>query len=111
MSPDSQRPRIPSRVALEKAAECLRTIGHPTRLKMLMLLDADAYNVGQVARSCGISSHLASEHLRLMERCGLLARHRVGKETFYRLAEPALHDIMSCVVNRFGSGGTRRRKS
>lgn len=77
---------------------------------MLFLLDAGEYNVGQLAELCGISSHLASEHLRLMERCGLLHRNRVGKETFYGIAEPGLRDLMSCIVSRYGDSGKRRRK-
>jgi hypothetical protein len=72
---------------------------------MLLLLDRGEhgeYNVGQLAASCGVSSHLASEHLRLMERCGLLGRSRIGKETFYHITEPGLHAILGCIVSRFG---------
>jgi DNA-binding transcriptional ArsR family regulator len=103
--------QLPTRGALEKAADCLRTVGHPARLKMLLLMDADEYNVGQLAASCGISSHVASEHLRLMERCGLLRRNRVGREAFYRIAEPGLRGILSCIIHRYGQSEKRRKKS
>jgi ArsR family transcriptional regulator, zinc-responsive transcriptional repressor len=102
--------QLPTRSALEKAADCLRTLGHPARLEMCLLIDAGQYNVGQIAEACGIPSHVASEHLRLMERCGLLHRNRVGRETFYRIAEPSLRDILSCIGRRFGPSAKRRKK-
>ena len=56
--------------------------------------------------SCGIASHLASEHLRLTERSGLLDRNRVGRQTFYHIAEPGFRVIFSFIVSRYG----KRRK-
>ena len=57
---------------LNDAAECLRTLAHPHRLRMVQLLLQGRYKVGELAEACGIPSHMASEHLRLMQRCGLL---------------------------------------
>ena len=103
--------QLPPRSALEKAADCLRTLGHPARLEMCLLIDAGEYNVGQLADSCRIPSHVASEHLRLMERCGLPYRNGVGRETFYRIVEPGLRGILGCIVNRYGQSEKRRKKS
>ena len=74
------------------------------------MLDAGEYNVGQLAELCGISSHLASEHLRLIKRFELLDRNRVEKETFCRIAEPGLGDMLSYIVSRYGQIGKRRKK-
>jgi DNA-binding transcriptional ArsR family regulator len=62
------------------------------------------YTVGELADACGIQSHMASEHLRLMKHCGLLASERDGRKTYYRVAEPHLASIMECVEARFGAG-------
>ena len=53
--------------ALERAAECLKTLAHPHRLRMVQMLLRDRYTVGELAEACGIPSHMASEHLRLMQ--------------------------------------------
>lgn len=45
---------------------------------------------------------MASEHLRLMQRCGLLCSRKEGRKTFYQVAEPHLADIMACIEARFG---------
>lgn len=92
-------------IALEllgEAAECLRTLAHPHRLRMVQMLLEDRFNVGELAQACEIPSHMASEHLRLMQRCGLLRSHKEGRRTFYEVAEPQLAGIMECIKTRFG---------
>jgi ArsR family transcriptional regulator, zinc-responsive transcriptional repressor len=91
--------------ALEQAAECLRTLAHPHRLRMVQMMLQGRYTVGELAEACGIQSHMASEHLRLMKHCGLLTGERDGRKTYYRVTEPHLASIMHCVETRFGSEG------
>jgi DNA-binding transcriptional ArsR family regulator len=45
---------------------------------------------------------MASEHLRLMQRCGFLTSEKDGRQVFYRVAEPHLKQIMGCIEQRFG---------
>ena len=89
--------------ALADAAECLRTIAHPHRLRMVQMMLHGKYTVGELAEACEIRSHMASEHLRLMKHCGLLASERDGRRTYYQVAEPHLASIMSCIEQRFGT--------
>ncbi len=88
--------------ALAEAAECLKTLAHPHRLRIVQMLLRGRYAVGELAQACGIPSHMASEHLRLMQRCGLLRSEREGRKAFYEVAEPHLANIMECVEARFG---------
>jgi DNA-binding transcriptional ArsR family regulator len=90
--------------ALEQAAECLKTVAHPHRLRMIQMLLRGRYTVGELADECEIPSHMASEHLRLMQRCGLLTAEKDGRKAYYRIAEPHLANIMACVEARFGEG-------
>jgi DNA-binding transcriptional ArsR family regulator len=87
---------------LSQAAECLKTLAHPVRLRMVQMLLEDRYTVGELAKACEIQSHMASEHLRLMQHCGLLNRERQGREMYYAIAEPHLKNIMECIEARFG---------
>jgi DNA-binding transcriptional ArsR family regulator len=88
--------------ALDQAAECLRTIAHPHRLRMLQMLLRGRYTVGELAEACEIPSHMASEHLRLMKHCGLLRGEREGRRTYYQVTEPHLEGILQCIEHRFG---------
>lgn len=87
--------------ALGQAAECLRTLAHPVRIRMVQLLISGRYTVGEIAEDCGIAENLASEHLRLMQRCGFFTSEREGRRVYYQVAEPHLHDIMNCIEGRF----------
>ena len=91
--------------ALGQAAECLKTLAHPHRLRMVQMLLQGDYTVGELAEACDLPSAMASDHLRLMQRCGFLNCEKEGRFAFYSIAEPHLADIMSCVEGRFGGRG------
>jgi DNA-binding transcriptional ArsR family regulator len=98
-------PELTAIEALNEAAECLKTLAHAHRLRMVQMLLRDRYTVGELAEACGIPSHMASEHLRLMQHCGFMTSEKQGRKVYYKIAEPHLANIMSCIENRFGSGG------
>lgn len=87
--------------ALGHAAECLKTLAHPHRLRMVQMLLRGRYTVGELADACQIQSHMASEHLRLMQRCGFLSSEKEGRKAFYQIIEPHLASIMACVEAKF----------
>jgi DNA-binding transcriptional ArsR family regulator len=87
--------------AFAMAAECLRTLAHPVRLRFVQLLLHGRYTVGELAEDSGVPDNVASEHLRLMQRCGFLASERDGRRVYYTVAEPHLEEIMKCVEGRF----------
>ncbi len=96
------KPNLTPLKSLEQAAECLRTLAHPHRLRIVQMLLQGQYTVGELAEACGIPSHIASEHLRLMQRCGLMTNAKDGRKAYYQIAEPHLANIMACVKARFG---------
>ncbi len=87
--------------ALEQAAECLRVLAHPHRLRMVQMLLRGRYAVGELAEACEIPSAMASEHLRLMQRCQFLSSVREGRFIYYEIAESHLASIMKCIEDRF----------
>lgn len=94
--------RLTELEALGQAAECLRTLAHPHRLRMVQMLLQGQYTVGDLAQACEIPSAMASEHLRLMQRCGFLSNSKDGRKVYYRVAEPHLQNILTCIESRFG---------
>jgi DNA-binding transcriptional ArsR family regulator len=93
---------------LASAAECLRTMAHPIRLRILQLIARGSYTVGELAQSCQIPSHRASEHLGLMRDRGLLRSERRGQQIYYRLAEKSLRSILRCIENRYGEKNDKK---
>jgi DNA-binding transcriptional ArsR family regulator len=94
--------KLTSLDALGHAAECLRTLAHPHRLRIVQMLLQGRFTVGELAEACELPSHMASEHLRLMQRSGYLAQEKEGRFVYYTIAEPHLANIMGCVEARFG---------
>ena len=87
---------------MAQAAECLKTLAHPHRLRMVQMLLGGEYTVGELAKACEIPSHMASEHLGRMKDRGLLAVERRGRKVYYSVAEEGLSGIMNCIEKRFG---------
>lgn len=87
--------------ALGRAAECLKVLAHPVRIRMVQLLLHGRYTVGELAEDCAIPENLASEHLRLMQRCGFFTSQREGRRVYYQVAEPHLERIIDCIETRF----------
>lgn len=100
-------PRLTDLEALGEAAECLRVLAHPHRLRMIQMLLSGDYTVGELAESCELPTAMASEHLRLMQRCGFLNSEKDGRKVYYRVAEPHLKNIMRCIEDRFDTAGVR----
>ena len=86
---------------LTQAAECLKTLAHPHRLRIVEMLLKSRYTVGELAEKCGIPSNIASGHLRLMQRCGFLAAERDGRNVYYKITEPCLGKFLACIRERF----------
>ncbi len=67
----------------------LRALGHPTRLRMLSLMWSGPLSAAALAAELGISHGLASQHLRTLDRAGLVElvavrAKRGGRERLYR---------------------------
>jgi DNA-binding transcriptional ArsR family regulator len=93
-------------IALDRlalAAECLKTLAHPHRLRIVEMLLRGRYTVGELADGCDIPSNIASGHLRLMQRCGFLAPERDGRNVYYAITDPCLGKFLGCIRERFAA--------
>ena len=63
----SKGPDLVPMEAMEAAAECLKVMAHPVRLRMVDILMQGEFPVHEIAELCGVGPHQACEHLRLMQ--------------------------------------------
>lgn len=89
-------PKFGSSVAAE-AAEILKAIAHPLRLRILALLTAAPHNVTELARELDAAQAIVSQQLRILRSHRLVGVTRRGGFATYWLAEPAIRRLLWCV--------------
>jgi ArsR family transcriptional regulator len=65
-----------------------RTLGHPTRLRIVYLLGQGESTPGELAAAIGVSPANLSQHLAALRATGLAEVMREGVRLRYRLASP-----------------------
>ena len=82
---------------LQDAAECLKVLGHPIRLRVVEILMQGEFAVHEIADLCQLPPHQTCEHLRLLRGHGLLESQRRGRSVYYRVANPRLPALLECI--------------
>ena len=94
----------PSRVELE--AKLFSGLADPKRLALLRLLVGGPQTAGELARAAQLSPSSASNHLRCLLECGLVAVESDGPFNRYRLADVGVGGLLlgaEQLVGRIGS--------
>jgi DNA-binding transcriptional ArsR family regulator len=92
---------------LEQSARRFNLLSDPTRLRILLLLDqAGEMNLTELRGAVGLSQPATSHHLMLLRRGRLIEDRRSGHFVYYRLACPAVRDLLrsACQLVEQGEG-------
>ena len=80
-------------------AEIAALVGDPARATMLAaLVDGGALTASELARSARITPQTASTHLAKLTEAGVLSVARTGRHRYFRLASPAVEDMIDGIV-------------
>ncbi|MCF8033763.1 MAG: metalloregulator ArsR/SmtB family transcription factor [Desulfarculaceae bacterium] len=82
---------------LSEAAEMLKVMGHPLRIRIAHCLEPGELNVGDISQAIGATQSATSQHLKAMRMRGLLDARRDGACMYYRIARPEVYKIIQCV--------------
>ncbi len=82
---------------LRKAADCLKIMAHPIRLRIVELLSGEKLAVGKIAEICKIPPNQASEHMRMLQNHGLLDSKRDGRTVYYMIKSKQLKGLLNCI--------------
>jgi DNA-binding transcriptional ArsR family regulator len=83
-----------------RAAEMLRTLAHPDRLRIVDALHtAGELPVCEITDYLGIAQSATSQHLNHMRRVGLLKTERRGKEVWYSVADNRPIALLNCICH------------
>ncbi|MFM8333267.1 MAG: ArsR/SmtB family transcription factor [Candidatus Methylumidiphilus sp.] len=70
---------------IERAAQCLKAMAHPLRLKILCTLGVDKVSVQDIVARVGTTQSNISQHLGVLRDRGILASHKDANRVYYRI--------------------------
>jgi ArsR family transcriptional regulator len=82
---------------IERAAEVLKTVAHPLRLRIVELLESGEKSVNELKDLLGVTQPLTSQHLSQMRMRGVLGSRREGTLVFYSIANPDVVKVIHCI--------------
>ncbi|MFH1864873.1 MAG: metalloregulator ArsR/SmtB family transcription factor [Candidatus Eisenbacteria bacterium] len=85
--------------AFEKAADLLRALSHPVRLRMIGLLGGGELCVKSLEEILGISQSSVSQHLTRLRYSGLIESERRGHLVCYRLVKGGAARILEAAMD------------
>jgi DNA-binding transcriptional ArsR family regulator len=80
-----------------RAAEIVRALAHPDRLRVAAALCAGEVGAGELAARLGLTRSQVTRHLAPLLAARLVAASPGAGEPRFRVAEPALHGLVACM--------------
>jgi ArsR family transcriptional regulator, cadmium/lead-responsive transcriptional repressor len=83
------------RAGLGPAAALFRSLGDPARLMIVRRLAGGPARVTDLTAALGLAQSTVSKHLACLRDCGLVTSQPVGRASVFRLAQPALAEMLT----------------
>jgi ArsR family transcriptional regulator, cadmium/lead-responsive transcriptional repressor len=95
-----------ARAGLAPAAALFHSLADPARLAIVQHLAAHGQaRVVDLTAALGLAQSTVSKHLACLRECGLVAVRPVGRASVYRLAQPALADLLAAAETVLAATG------
>ncbi|MFN3661287.1 ArsR/SmtB family transcription factor [Yoonia sp.] len=91
----------PMDAAAQEAAELLKALSNPGRLRILCALVPGDMSVGQLEKALGASQSYVSGQLLRLRSEGLVAAIRDGRNIRYHLADPRVRPLLERIYDIF----------
>ncbi len=95
--PTRQLVRSVEAETLQRAAEIIKMLGHPDRLKIVEVLEQGETSVSEIQAALDLPQAIVSQHLAKMRGCGIVSSRRDGNHVYYRIVEPKVGHILGCI--------------
>lgn len=81
-----------------KAAEILKALGHPVRLRIVEGLLKEECNVGHMVECLNIPQATVSQHLNVLKSCGIIDGERKGTQVCYHVIEERIKRVLEIMI-------------
>ena len=100
---------LPADDVVSDAGEVFKALANPTRIRIMHALAHDELCVGDLARALGLSMSALSHQLGLLRRMKLVAAREDGRQTFYRVVDHLVGDLVHDCLSHAESHGLKSR--
>lgn len=82
---------------LARAAEIIKMLGHPLRLKIVEVLEDEDATVSEIQELLDVPQAIVSQQLAKLRSLNVVMAHRDGVHVVYSLAEAKVPRILNCI--------------
>jgi ArsR family transcriptional regulator len=82
---------------LARAADLIKCLGHPLRLRLVEGLEAGERTVTDLQTYAGAPQAQVSQQLAALKARGIVSCRRAGTFVYYRIREPRVSAILTCL--------------
>ena len=93
------------RLELGPAAALFRSLGDPARLMIVRRLAEGPARVTDLVSALGLAQSTVSKHLACLRDCGLVVSQPAGRASVFRLAQPALAEMLAAAETVLAATG------
>jgi ArsR family transcriptional regulator len=88
---------------IQQAAQAIKAIAHPLRLKILCVLGDREVSVQEIVEQVGTSQSNISQHLAILRDKGVLATRKDANRVYYRIGDPRTIKLVGMMRDVFCS--------
>jgi ArsR family transcriptional regulator len=88
---------------IRQAAQAIKSIAHPLRLKILCVLGDGEVSVQDIVEQVGTSQSNISQHLAILRDKGVLATRKDANRVYYRIGDPRTIKLIGMMRDVFCS--------
>jgi DNA-binding transcriptional ArsR family regulator len=92
----------------EQAAELLKVLSHPVRLRILEILRGGEQCVCHMEAALGLRQAYISQHLIVLRDAGLVSVRREGWNIYYTLIQPGVFEVIEAATSMYSSRSGKR---
>ncbi len=82
-------------IVVKLTAELFKTLGHPARVKILLMLTDGERCVCEMIEQIDIEQSNFSQHLGVLKRQGLIESRKDGQKVIYKISYPSVLALIS----------------
>jgi len=88
---------------IQQAAQAIKAIAHPLRLKILCVLGGREISVQDIVEQVGTSQSNISQHLAILRDKGVLVTRKDANRVYYRIGDPRTIKLVGMMRDVFCS--------